>query len=113
MELSGALSNPFTTDKGPLINIIELQRRLLERAPTSPRRPRPALSRPSPVLATVTLVLELAERPLRASEIHAAANTLLGRPLRWQSVKGILSAYTLGGDRRFRRLRRGVYELAR
>jgi hypothetical protein len=49
---------------------------------------------------------------MRAAEIHAAANELLGRPLLWSSVKGILSAYTLGGDRRFRRRGRGVYELA-
>jgi hypothetical protein len=48
---------------------------------------------------------------MRASEIHAAANALLGRTIRWSSVKGILSAYTLGGDRRFRRIRRGVYDL--
>src|SRR5262245_27885802 len=34
---------------------------------------------------------------MRACEIPAAANELLGRPLRWSSVKGILSAYTLGG----------------
>ncbi len=65
------------------------------------------------MLETVTLVLELADRPLRASEIHAAANTLLGRPLRWSSVKGTLSAYTLDGDRRFNRIRHGVYELRR
>jgi hypothetical protein len=49
---------------------------------------------------------------MRTCEIHAGANELLDRPLRWSSVKGILSAYTLGGDRQFRRPRRGVYELA-
>ena len=64
------------------------------------------------MLETVTFVLELAGRPMRAREIHAAANELLGRPLHWSSVKGILSAYALGGDRRFRRVRRGVYEIA-
>jgi hypothetical protein len=40
------------------------------------------------------------------------ATELLGAPLRWRSVKGILSAYTIGGDKRFRRVRRGVYELS-
>jgi len=49
---------------------------------------------------------------MRVCEIHAGASELLGRELRWSSVKGVLSAYVLGGDRRFRRLRRGVYELA-
>jgi hypothetical protein len=63
------------------------------------------------VLHTVTQVLEQAGQPMRASEIHAEANARLGRPIRWSSVKGILSAYTLGGDRRFRRIRRGVYDL--
>jgi hypothetical protein len=48
---------------------------------------------------------------MRPLEIHAAANALLGKPLQWSSVKGILSAYTLCGDRRFDRVRRGFYEL--
>jgi hypothetical protein len=65
------------------------------------------------VLETVTLVLESAGRPMRACEIHAVATELLGEPLRWRSVKGILSAYTIGGDRRFHRVSHGVYELAR
>lgn len=64
------------------------------------------------MLETVTLVLELAGRPLRACEIYAVATEALAAPLRWRSVKGILSAYTIGGDKRFRRVRRGVYELA-
>jgi hypothetical protein len=50
---------------------------------------------------------------MRAREIHLAACELRGEPLRWLSVKDALSAYTRGGDRRFRRLRRGVYQLAR
>ena len=54
------------------------QRLLLERAFESPRRPRPVPSKPSPVLETVTRVLERADHPLRASEIHAEANALLG-----------------------------------
>jgi hypothetical protein len=49
---------------------------------------------------------------MRAREIHLAACHLHGAPLRWPSVKDALSAYTRGGDRRFHRLRRGVYQLA-
>jgi hypothetical protein len=64
------------------------------------------------VLETVTLVLKLAGRPMRACEIHATATELVGAPLRWRSVKGILSAYTIGGGKRFRRVRHGVYDLA-
>ncbi len=49
---------------------------------------------------------------MRTIEIHAAAEQLLGRPLLRSSVRGILSARTLGRDRRFTRLRRGVYQLS-
>jgi len=66
------------------------------------------------VLEIVTTVLELAGEPMRAREIHAAAGELIGESIRWSSVKGILSAHTIGGgDRRFRRIRRGCYELTR
>ena len=110
MELNGALSNPFLTDKSPLIRLCKLHRTLLNQAAKHPLEPRPAPRRAAPVLEIVTLVLELAGRPMRACEIHAAAE-LLGAPLRWRSVKGILSAYTIGGDKRFRRVRRGVYQI--
>jgi hypothetical protein len=36
MELSGALSNPFATDKDPLMRLIELRTRLLTRACNDP-----------------------------------------------------------------------------
>jgi len=112
MELSGALSNPAAREKSLPIRLDELHQTLLERAATSPRHPQRALAKPSPVLETVTLVLELAGRPMLVHDIHTAAQCLSGQPLLRTSVKGILSAYTLGGDRRFRRLRRGIYELA-
>jgi hypothetical protein len=63
------------------------------------------------MLEIVTTVLELAGEPMRASEIHAVAAELAGESIGWSSVKGILSAHTTGGDRRFRRIRRGCYEL--
>jgi hypothetical protein len=112
MELTGALSNPFVTDKSLLIRLVELRRTLLKRAALRPLEPRPAPPRAASVLEAVTLVLEMAVRPMRASEVHMAANELLGSPLLWRSVKGILSAYMIGGDKRFRRVKRGVYELA-
>jgi hypothetical protein len=113
VDLSGAFSNPFATDKSLLIRLVELHRTLLKRSVQRPRQPRPAPPRAAPVLETVTFVLEVADRPMRAREIHAAATELLHAPLRWRSVKGVLSAYTIGGDRRFRRVRHGVYELAK
>ena len=65
------------------------------------------------MLSTVTQVLELAGGPMRACEIHAAAELLLCKPLLWTSVKGTLAANVSGSDARFRRIRRGVYEMAR
>jgi hypothetical protein len=114
MDLSGAFSNPFVTDKSLLIRLGELRQTLVKRAAQRPLEPRPAPPRAVPVLETITLVLELAAGgPMRACEIHAAATELLGAPLRWRSVTRILSAYTIGGDKRFRRVRHGVYELTR
>jgi hypothetical protein len=40
------------------------------------------------------------------------AEKVAGQPMRWGSVRGVLSAYTIGGDRRFRRVGHGRYELA-
>jgi hypothetical protein len=85
---------------------------LLAKAATAPVVPRRVPGRRIPVLEIVTSVLELAGEPLRVCEIHAAAAELIGKSIGWSSVKGILSAHTIGGDRRFRRIRgRGCYEL--
>ena len=84
---------------------------LLSRARADPREPRPAPRRAAGVLATVTRVLEEAEHPMRAREIHAAAERLAGEPLRWTSVKGILAAYAEGYGARFERVRRGCYRI--
>jgi hypothetical protein len=111
MELNGAFSNPFATDKDLPNRLGELHQTLLQEAVTTPRQPRTAPARRTMVLEMVTLVLEEAARPMRAIEVHRTACELVDTPLLWSSVKGVLSAYTIGGDRRFRRLRRGVYEL--
>jgi len=110
--LNGALSNPFVTDKALLIRLGQLQKKLLINASEHPRQPRNPPGRRPPVLQLVTSVLEAANGPLRASEVHAAASELHGSPLLWPSVKEALSAYTIGGDRRFRRVGHGLYKLA-
>jgi len=66
----------------------------------------------SPVLETVTLVLERTGKPLRAREIHAAVQQLAGEQLLWTSVKAALAAGVAGKSPRFRRVRRGVYQTA-
>jgi len=64
------------------------------------------------VLKTVTMVLERAEKPMWAREIHAAAEQLAGEPLLWKSVKAALSTNVTGKRPRFRRVRHGVYQTA-
>jgi hypothetical protein len=112
MELNGAFPNPFASDKSLLMRLTQLQRRLLTSAAVSPRQPRPTPARVSPVLEMITLVLQRIGRPMRACEVHAAAEKLAGEPFRWTSVKAALAAGAAARPQRFRRVRYGVYELA-
>ena len=85
---------------------------LLRKAQVNPREPRSVPAKVSPVLETVTLVLERAGKPMPAREIHAAACELVGEPLLWNSVKAALTKNVTGEYPRFRRVRHGVYQLA-
>jgi hypothetical protein len=111
MELNGAFSNPFASDKPLLTRVCELHRRLLDVAAEHPRQARFALPKASPVLETVTLVLELAGLPMRARDVHAAAEQLTGGTLLWSSVKAALAAGASADRPRFRRVSHGVYEV--
>ena len=111
MELNGARSNPRPGVE--LVRLGALHDELLRKALANPREPRPVPAKVSPVLETVTLVLELAGKPMRAREIHAAACELVGEPMLWKSVKATLSAGVMGECPRFRRVRHGIYQLAR
>jgi hypothetical protein len=111
MELNEARSNPRVGVE--LSRVGALHDELLRRALTNPREPRPVPAKVSPVLETVTLVLELAREPMRAREIHAAAEQRAGESLRWTSVKAALSADVTGEHPRFRKVRHGVYQLER
>jgi hypothetical protein len=110
MELNGARSNPQAAVE--LYRLGALHDELLRKALTNPREPRPVPAKVSPVLETVTLVLELAGEPMPAREIHAAACELVGEPLLWKSVKAALAANVTGEHPRFLRVRYGVYQLA-
>ena len=48
---------------------------------------------------------------MRACEIHAAAEQLAGKPLRWTSVKEALAACADGSGARFERVQRGYYRI--
>jgi hypothetical protein len=110
MEDNGARSNPQA--KVELARVAELCGRLLAKAAESPVLPRSAPPKLAPVLETVTRVLEQADRPLRAREIHKAAERLYGGTLLWSSVKGTLASYSSGEAPRFRRVSERGYELA-
>ena len=121
MEDNGALSNPQVTDEllelylcpdesgAEARRLVDLCSRLRQEAAVNPRRPCAVPPRLSPVLKLVVLVLEREDGPMRAREIHVAAEELAGAPLRWASVRQALSAGVRGESPRFRRLRRGVY----
>ena len=111
MELNGARSNPRL--RVELTRLRELHSRLLANAAKNPRQPRPAPAKRSPVLATVTRVLERADRPMQAREIHATAERLTTQRFLWTSVKAALAAGTSGSRPRFERVRHGVYQSAR
>jgi len=111
MELNGARSTPLAGVE--LVRLGALHDELLRRALVDPREPRSTPVKVSPVLETVTLVLQLSGKPMPAREIHAAACELAGEPLLWKSVKAALAANVTGEHPLFRRVRRGVYEIAK
>jgi hypothetical protein len=91
---------------GPLV---ELRRVLSARRAPSSDSTWSNRRRQGVVLAAVTGVLEAADQPLSVSAIHAAVGRRLARSVPYPSVKDALSAHTRGGDRRFRRVGRGLY----
>jgi hypothetical protein len=62
-------------------------------------------------LAAVMSALGDAAEPMRVREIHAPVEELLGEPVPYSTVKDALSAHSGCADHRFRRTRRGCYEL--
>jgi len=110
MEPSGVLSNPQVLLEFSMLEA--LRGELLEKPMSKPCRPRATPDRLPPVLATITRVLKVARQPMGIREVHAAVQELLGAQATRSYVKGLLSAYATGGDRRFRRASRGCYELA-
>lgn len=72
------------------------------------QRPR----RPGWVLKAVVQVLADREEPMRAKDIHAAVEALVGEPVARSSIKGALADHASGSSRRFVRIARGRYVLA-
>ena len=90
MDHNGARSNPRLQVE--LARLGELHGRLLRKAVLHPRQPRAVPAKRSLVVEAVTLVLARADGPMRAREIHAAAEELAGETLLWTSAKAALAA---------------------
>jgi hypothetical protein len=69
------------------------------------------LTGPDARLAVMSALGEAAE-PLRVREICVAVEELLGERVPYSTVKDALSAHSGRADHRFRRTRRGRYELS-
>lgn len=76
---------------------------------TLSRRQRP--HRPGWVVEAVAQVLADRAEPMRATDIHAAVEALLGETVCWGSVKNALANNISGPSRRFVRIARGRYGL--
>jgi hypothetical protein len=61
------------------------------------------------VLDVVIRVLADRREPMRARDVHAAVEALLGEPVRWGSVKMCLTSNVAGTSPRFVRVARGRY----
>ncbi|HMD56557.1 MAG TPA: hypothetical protein VKG82_03690 [Solirubrobacteraceae bacterium] len=64
------------------------------------------------VVAAVVSVLEMHAAPMHARDVHRAVEALMGRPVRWTSVKACLASNVAGAAPRFVRVSRGQYRLA-
>ncbi len=89
MEENGARLN-----RDRLANAYLLAGSLAARPGSQTRSPSQIPRRAGAVKEAVTQALANAERPLRAREIHAAAQKLSGEPLSWNTVKDYLCRHT-------------------
>ena len=68
--------------------------------------------RPGWVVDALVQVVGGRGEPMRAREIHAAVEAMLGEAVAWSSVKGALASNVSGSSPRFVRVARGRYVLA-
>lgn len=113
MALTELLSNPV----GPLKIVLEYdplnpsEHDLLRRKTKKQAKPaRDQHPRAGWVVKAIVRVLKDQE-PMQAKEIHAAVEALLGKPVRWSSVKAALAANIAGPSPRFVRVAKGRYRL--
>jgi hypothetical protein len=110
MDLSGAFSNPRLQVELP--RLAALQARLHTLRLLTPKTASSPPRRIGAVIDTITSVLKLAEQPMRARDIHSVAEELLGRPIKWTSVKATLAEHARRPRPRFQRTGHGRYRIA-
>jgi hypothetical protein len=111
VDLSGVLSNQDL--KRRLGGVVEKLAAVRTRGevrerPSCRQRPR----RPGWVVRAVIDVLAGRGEPMRAKDIHAAVEALIGEPVAWSSVKQALASHVSGPSPCFVRIARGRYVLA-
>lgn len=113
MEDNGARSNPLETGKALLLErLVGLKSLVSERSELRRSPGTETRLRQGAVLAAVSSLLEVAEAPMRYSEIRIGVEVVLRRPVPASSVRQALSAHSRGSGARFRRVGRGLYVLA-
>jgi HB1, ASXL, restriction endonuclease HTH domain len=110
MELDGALSNSRLQLE--LSRLAAVRTALRNSALPAPKTPSAQRRRVGVVIDAITTVLEHADRPMRAREVHAAAEDLLREAVPWSTVKAALAEHARGPRPRFERVSHGRYRAA-
>jgi hypothetical protein len=103
MELNGALLNRCLSREARLAGRLAVD-------PSTPREPAEVAKRAGAVRAAILHVLAEADAPMRACEIHAAAETHAGIPLSSSTVKDYLHKQARRDAGLLRRVGHGMYE---
>ncbi len=110
VDLSGAFSSPRLQVELP--RLAALQERLHTLTLLTPKTASSPPPKIGAVIDTITAILEHADQPMRARDIHTAAEDRLGRPIKWTSVKATLAEHASGARPRFQRTSYGRYRIA-
>jgi hypothetical protein len=111
MEVAGVLSNQHLQVR--LRRLVKKLAVIRARGEIQTRRScRQRPQRPRWGTKAVVAVLDEQGEPMRAKDIHAAVEVLVGGPVAWSSVKQALCSNVSGPLPRFVRVARGRYVLA-
>ena len=104
MELNGALLN-----RGQLSDAYQLAHALATRPGPEIQSQSQIRPRAGAIQEAVIRVLAAADQPLRAREIHSAAQKLAGTPISWNTVKDCLHKNARRPDSLIERVSHGRY----